>query len=457
MAEEVRVNSLDLQEGKVTAKALVAALAEGNVGPLLGDVAVVVDDVLALAAGGQEAVGVELGGGSEDIGEKVSDSRGGDDDVALGNSVAVEVLVLLHRAHHNNNRGEKTERLLDAEVEQGHLLHSLVGQLVAVLEVGAKDCLLLLEETREDSALVGSNEHAEPGRGDVRGVLAGEEAGNEEADNLVDGQLTAVLVTAVDKLLEEVLGGVKALLLAAAAAVDDGLEETNHLLAGLVTLLVLGVGGVGEDHRQASHAVVEVLVLVGDLRVEGLADLVAHEAAGSGVDDEGRELLVEVHGASSLEVLEVEVALHEDLVDVALHVLAVERVAEEGELALHEGQGRVVDDVAAKDRDSEVVHLTGSEDLVGGVVKELVAVRANQEGDALGADLDAEDGAVLVVASADEVDGAVLLHVELAREHGDKIVEARGELLGGVVKRQSIQGHGDDDEDKSNDVVLCWA
>jgi hypothetical protein len=163
---------------------------------------------------------------------------------------------------------------------------------------------------------------------------------------------------------------------------------------------------------------------------------------------------VEVHLTFIGETGEENITLLENLVDISLHVLAVESVAEERELALHEGEGSVIDNVLAEDRDSEVVNLTGSQNLVGSVVHELVTFGADNESDTLGENLGAEDGTVLEITVTDELNRTVSLHAELARKHRDEVVKARGKVRLAKVIDVEIQ-RGEDNNEGSQHNVFC--
>ena len=184
-------------------------------------------------------------------------------------------------------------------------------------------------------------------------MLPGEEHRDEHAQHLVVREPAAVLVPSVDERLEDVgLHGA-----ALPPALDDLVEDGRELLARLVPLTVRLDGGVGEEHGQRDHALVQVVNEGGHLGEERLADLAAQEAPGRGEHDELGEGVEEVHLALVAPLGEVVLSLLDHHAHVLSESVGLERVGEEPELLRAGDVVHVEDDTLAEGWHVELVHL----------------------------------------------------------------------------------------------------
>mmetsp|Transcript_25594 Transcript_25594/g.57413 ORF Transcript_25594/g.57413 Transcript_25594/m.57413 type:complete len:275 (-) Transcript_25594:549-1373(-) len=236
-----------------------------------------------------EAVRVELLRARPHRVEAPGDGGGGEDDVALGDDpllapirgrlVRLDHHVHLGLAHEHDERWVHAKGLLDTVVHQVHLRNHLVRQVSALGHDG-----LDLFPRAVPERLVVREEEGSPGRGDGARVLAGEEEGDEEADNLVVRVPLAVhvgvarlLVHHVDEHLQNIrvlLG----LLRVRPPCFDDVAKELDHLDAGGVALLVVGGGKVREEEGERRDALVQVVVQVAHLGEEIFAYVVTVKA-----------------------------------------------------------------------------------------------------------------------------------------------------------------------------------
>mmetsp|Transcript_13648 Transcript_13648/g.43098 ORF Transcript_13648/g.43098 Transcript_13648/m.43098 type:complete len:336 (+) Transcript_13648:505-1512(+) len=266
--EEDGEDGLDLGISELLAHALVHPGAEAEVGER---------DLLVLAARRGVAIWVEGSRIAEDRG-KGSGDRGRDDgDVAPGEEVGPPLRgldddVLAALAHEHDEGRAEAKGLLDAVVQELHLAKVVVGR-VAVVAV--EDGGLLVQEASLDVGVRGDVEQG-PGRRDGRRVLPGEEQRDEEARDLVVRRLGPVLVLHVDEDLENVG---PALVGRGAALGDDLAEELDHLDARLVPLAVARHRRRRPEEGERRDALVEVVVERGDVLEQGLAHVVAVEAA----------------------------------------------------------------------------------------------------------------------------------------------------------------------------------
>mmetsp|Transcript_144798 Transcript_144798/g.204882 ORF Transcript_144798/g.204882 Transcript_144798/m.204882 type:complete len:209 (+) Transcript_144798:158-784(+) len=194
MPEHVGDRALDLHVAKLLALADPTSPSKGDVGPLVLD-----------AVG--EPLRVELGGFGIHVVYHVADVRGAGDDVAPANGVALELNVLLHRSHQQEERRMHAQHLADCRAQ---LLHALVAVESEVRLVAAEDLPLLLQKVLDQ---LGSREDFQrrPGSRNGAVVHATEEAGDQKANDLFVGDGPTVRIGRVQHGLHEVFGGAVAL------------------------------------------------------------------------------------------------------------------------------------------------------------------------------------------------------------------------------------------------------
>ena len=116
---------LELHQGEGGTDAAVAAGAERDPAPRVGDV---------LVAGVEVTVGHEGVGVGEGLGEAVRDAERGADELALADGVAGQLHVGGGLAEHEDQRRVEAQGLLDRRLQPGDLAQGLVADVVAVGE-----------------------------------------------------------------------------------------------------------------------------------------------------------------------------------------------------------------------------------------------------------------------------------------------------------------------------------
>lgn len=189
---------------------------------------------------------------------------------------------LLDLAHDGVDGSVKTEGLLDDLSVQSQLGEIFVGERREILP---NSRLLLLEKLFNKTGVLGQTEE-DPGDGGGRRVLTSHKERNHDTSDLMLRNLCAVLVLALQQMPDHVVLAFLPHRLAIPASANNIRVKLDHSLACVVTRTVVGKRSPGQHEVDGRETHVEIVVQLGELGIEGVADLLTLEGAGGSVDCE---------------------------------------------------------------------------------------------------------------------------------------------------------------------------
>lgn len=308
-ADNLSGDGLKLHIGKVLANATMSTGTEGKVrrrGALADETIAIIDllflflvnlILIANHARGQRVIllparGLPLVGLGEVLRVGCGDTGGGEEDVVGRDDIlgAGDGHGRLDGAHDGVDRGVEAESLLDdglVERELGEILVLEGGKILA------KVVDLFLVESFHNIRSGGETAH-DPGAGGRRRVLAGHQQGNHHVGDFVIGNLGAVLVGGVHEMLHHILLAIIATSATALHCVHVDLGDSS---LGVITAVVPGEGSPVKHEVDGRKAHIQVVVEVGKLLVELVADLPALERVRGGEDGDLSHLGADVDNA----------------------------------------------------------------------------------------------------------------------------------------------------------------